>query len=112
MNTSEALREIETANQERRGANLHSADLRGAIMSFGVLIGTAPRISVEFSHQWALTLFRSDKGVFVICGCRCFNVADARKHWAAHFDPQRQSIVLPALDAALAIAKAQGWEVC
>jgi hypothetical protein len=56
-----------------------------------------------------LLLWRTDRGVRVQSGCRGpWTVERAREHWQGHADKQRRDVVLPALDALLSIAKAQG----
>jgi len=94
------------------GANLSRANLSGANLDGAKLIGQQPVLSLQFAHGYILMLFRTDKGIRVHCGCRRFeNVAAAKAHWLAHKNGQRRQVVLPALDALLVIAKAQGWEV-
>ena len=89
------------------GANLYGANLYGCKVKEG-----ASALSLAFAHPWELYLFRCETGIAVMCGCRFFpQVADARKHWLAHAEQQRRDVVLPALDALLLVARAQGWEV-
>jgi len=111
-----------------RGANLSGADLSRADLSRADLsradlseadlegdakvLAGASVIQLSFAHGWELQLFNTDKGVRVVCGCRGpWSVEKARKHWLAHSDEQRRTVVLPALDGLLALAKAQGWNL-
>ena len=111
-NLSEA--DLSRANLSR--ADLSRANLRGSDLSeadlYGWKIGAAgnPIICVEFAHDWPLLLIRHVSGIGIVCGCRRFETrADAERHWEQHADRQRRNVVLPALDAAFHIARAQGW---
>ena len=51
-------------------------------------------------------------GIAVMCGCQWFEqIEQARTHWLAHKNQQRRDVVIPAMDALLAVAKIQGWEL-
>ena len=93
------------------GAYLSGANLSGAYLIRGLLIGDRPVLQLIFDHDWSLIIFNTNKGIVINCGCRWFESPDAaRKHWWAHADEQRRRVVIPALDALLSVAKAQGWE--
>ena len=93
------------------GADLTGAHLRGADGENLKLVGPSPVITLGFGHGWPLMLLNTDKGIRVVCGCRGpWEVKKAQAHWKKHDDSQRQKVVLPALEALLAIAKAHGWK--
>ncbi len=105
------LRGANLGGADLSGADLYGADLYGAnLRDDAKLLAGAPVIQLSFAHGWELQLFNTDKGIRVVCGCRGpWAVEKARKHWQEHLEEQRRSVVLPALEALLALAKAQGW---
>jgi uncharacterized protein YjbI with pentapeptide repeats len=93
-------------------ANLRNANLHGAIIvdDIRLLAGSAVTV-IAFDHHWPLELYHTDRGTRIMAGCHRdgWTPTEARTHWQAHPDEQRRRIVLPALEAGLAIARAQGW---
>jgi len=105
------LRGSDLHGSDLHGADLRGADLHGADLHDGKLFRISPRIALEFAHDWQLVIYNSDNGLLVHCGCRKFPSPEAaRGHWNKHENQQRRDVVIPALDALLSIAKAQGWD--
>ena len=93
-------------------ANLSSANLSHATMQGRKVANGSAVLVLSFDHGWVLLLIRLTDGIGVRCGCRWFDdPKSARRHWNGHGNEQRRRIVIPALDALLTIAKAQGWEI-
>ena len=101
------LRDADLGGASLGGANLRDADLEGADLG-----GALGIIRLSFSHRWELFLVQQSRSTpMVKCGCHWFTVVEAIKHWENHIEQQRQDVVLPALNAGLMTAKAQGWKV-
>ncbi len=105
------LSEANLSEADLYEANLSEANLSEANLSEADLYEANGIIRLSFSHRWEIFLIAGDCTVYVKAGCHWFTAQKARQHWEAHADPQRQKIVLPALEAGLLIAKAQGWKI-
>ena len=94
------------------GADLSRADLSGANLRGRKVAAGNCVLGLTFDHDWSLLVIHLDDGVGIKYGCHWFDdPSAARAHWKAHPDNQRRQIVLPALEALLSIARAQGWRI-
>ena len=89
------------------GADLRGADLRGAYLggAKGILIAGP-------ANGWLFHAVRWKDGPRFAASCRWFGIAEARAHWAQ--DKGRDghnAIALATVEALLAMARAQGWEM-
>jgi uncharacterized protein YjbI with pentapeptide repeats len=91
-------------------AYLAGADLAGANLAGANLARADDIIRIDCGHGWPLILRNGDP-VMAVCGCRWMAPEALRQHWQNHAQEQRRTLMLPALDAALAIAKAKGWAI-
>jgi uncharacterized protein YjbI with pentapeptide repeats len=89
-------------------ADLTNARLAGAHLAGANLARAKDIIRIDCDHPWPLILRNGDP-VMVSCGCRWMAPEGLREHWQQHADDHRRDVMIPALDAALAIAKAKGW---
>ena len=95
------LREANLSGADLSGANLSGANLRGADLSEADLwdLGTDRR-----GYRFLLLFDKDAKTFTITAGCRCFNLAEARKHWAARH--QGDAILLAETLGRVALAEA------
>ncbi len=95
------LREANLREANLRGANLRGANLRGAR---GILQGPVCSTHPTFAIQ------HSD-GIRILAGCRCFTVAEARKHWGPEHESKgnHRHKMLLGVSTLVAMAKLEGW---
>jgi len=108
------LREANLIGTDLIKANLREANLREADLGKAALDFCEGIISIT-GEDYTLYLVQFPDGPKVKAGCRWFeSVAEAKAHCEKyHNDHQRhKEIMLAKLDAALLLAKAQGWEGC
>ena len=95
------LRRAKLSEANLRGADLRGADLSGADLSEADLwdLGTDRR-----GYRFLLLFDKDAKTFTITAGCRCFNLAEARKHWAARH--QGDAILLAETLGRVALAEA------
>ena len=102
------------------GANFSRANFSGANFSgasfYGVhFFGVEGILHVGPVDGWDMYAVRWDDGPRIKAGCRWFTVSEAREWWgkggAAGNKPEHGPLMLAGLEALLALAKNQGWEM-
>ena len=91
-----------------RGADLRGADLSHADLSHANLYGAIGVISAGYPDGYQFVAWQKDGVLMILAGCRSFNYATAKKHWAKRKDRAVSRATLAYVKAA---AKARGWKV-
>lgn len=104
------LTRADLSGADLTGARMARANLDRARMANANLAGANSIIRIDCGHEWPLILRNGDP-VMVSCGCRWMMPEEMRGHWQQHPNNHRRDVMIPALAAALEIAKAKGWRV-
>ena len=108
-NLSDAnLSDANLSDANLRGANLRSANLYCANLRGANLYCANSVISASYPDEYHFVAWQKDGVLMILAGCRSFNYANAKKHWAKRKD---RAATRAALAYVKAVAKARGWKV-
>ena len=112
----EAVRKgVSLARADFSLANFSGANFSGASFHGANFFGVEGILHVGPVDGWDMYAVRWDDGPRIKAGCRWFTVSEAREWWgkggAAGNKPEHGPLMLAGLEALLALAKNQGWEM-
>ncbi len=101
------LSRADLSEADLSGANLSGANLSGAALS-GANLSGANNIFPIYGDKHIWYVVRWEDGIRINAGCHWFTIKEAHKYWEGK---EKHGVICRAsINAALAMAKARGWE--